>query len=190
MKKIAFTFILVAFTAGMLTPTAAAEQLHSTVTSWTPNDVQPGEPVRVVLQLYVDAGSHYPRDGKPVPGVNDVEVVIYGEGETRRFDTEDVGGGHYSTSLIFPERGGWDLRVRYASGSYGPGDEILLGKGAICVGGELCVEPKPGQTPPAQGEGFPWMPLAVAALLAVVLVGAGAVGARQLRSRRRLTRAV
>ncbi len=192
MKKIAFTFLLCLIVGAVLAPAATAAQLHSNVISWTPNDVQPGEPVAVVLQLYTAGASPYPQDGKPVAGVNDIAVLIRGERQTRRFATEDIGGGHYRTEIVFPKNGGWDLYVRYGAGSYGPGDEIQLGKGGICVGAELCSD-EPVQTVPAQGNGQPWTALALAAgLLAAaalvslaMLVRSGTFGRRSMKRHQR-----
>jgi hypothetical protein len=190
LRKITFAVLVFALAGGAGAPTAAAEQLHANVVSWSPNDVQPGEPVSVILQLYTHGPSPYPKDGEPVADVNDVEVVIRGEGQTRRFATEDLGSGRYSTEVIFPRAGGWDLRVRYGVGSYGPGDEILLGKGAICVGGELCVGDQPAQTVPARGDGRPRsaLALAVVVLLIVALVGGAAIRFGGLGRGRRLPR--
>jgi hypothetical protein len=115
MKKIGVTFLV--GVAAVLAPTAAAEQLRSNVVRWTPNDAQPGEPAAVVLQLYVAGPSPFPNDGKPVAGVNNVQVIIRSEAQTRRFATEDIGGGRYRTQIIFPKAGSWDLRVRYGAGA-------------------------------------------------------------------------
>ena len=151
MRKIALTVLFVALVGAVMSPTAAAKQLHSNVVSWAPADVQPGMPVEVTLVLSTAGPTPYPKDGTPVAGVNEVEVVIRGEEETHRFATQDIGGGRYRTELIFPKLGGWNLRVRYAPGSYGHGDEVLLGKGAICVGGELCIGEQPEQSGPGPG---------------------------------------
>lgn len=133
MKKIALAVVVAAVGAAALVPVAAAEQLHANVVSWSPNDVELDEPVAVVLVLYVAGPSPYPQDGKPVAGVNDVEVVIRGDGQERRFPTEDIGGGHYRTEISFPAPGDWALRVSYGSGRYGPSDEVVLGKGSIRI---------------------------------------------------------
>jgi hypothetical protein len=183
-------------------PAAAAEQLHANVVSWSPNDVPPGEPVFVVLQLYSAGSSPYPKDGNPVAGVNDVEMVIHSDGQTRRFATDELGAGRYSSEIIFPNAGGWDLRVSYAAGSYGAGGEILLGKGALCVGGEICVDAQPAQSVggaiwvgeqparsvPAQGDPRTMPALALGVVLIVALVAAalirlGAFGRRRRRAR-------
>ena len=139
MRMIALTVLFVALVGAVMSPTAAAKQLHSNVSSGeAPADVQPGMPVEVTLVLSTAGPTPSPKDGTPVAGVNEVEVVIRGEEETHRFATQDIGGGRYRTELIFPKLGGWKLRVRYAPGGYGHGDQVLLVKGAICVGGELC----------------------------------------------------
>jgi hypothetical protein len=176
LRTVAFALLLFALVAGPGAPTAAAEQLHSTVISWSPNDVQPREPVFVVLQLYTAGPSPYPKDGHPVAGVKDVYVVIRGEEQTRRFATEDLGSGRYHTEIVFPTAGGWDLRVRYGAGGYGPGDEIPLGKGGICVGGDVCVGGQTTRSAPIHGDARPWtaIALAVGAALAVALVAAAA----------------
>ncbi|HEY3069604.1 MAG TPA: hypothetical protein VGJ34_04750 [Gaiellaceae bacterium] len=49
----ALSFLAFALVAGALAPTAAAEELQANVVSWAPNDVQPSEPVSVVLELYI-----------------------------------------------------------------------------------------------------------------------------------------
>jgi hypothetical protein len=108
--------------------------------------------------------------------VNDVEAVIRGEGQTRRFPTEDLGGGRYGTEIVFPEPGRWAVRVSYGGGSYGPGDEIDLGKGGICIAAD-CVGPQPGQSAPADSSGWPWTTIIIpaAAVLAVALAAAAFV---------------
>jgi hypothetical protein len=70
-----------------------------------------GEPISVVLQLYTAGPSPYPKDGILVAGVRDVEVVVRGRGngETRRFPTEDLGSGRYGTEIVFPKAGGWHV---------------------------------------------------------------------------------
>lgn len=100
-----------------------------------------------------------------------------GEGQTRRFATEGLGSGRYSTELIFPKAGGWDLRVQYGFGSYGPDDEILLGKGAICVGVQLCVGEQAAQSVRARRDSRPWTALAltVGVVLIVPLVAAAVI---------------
>lgn len=78
MRKITFALLLLALAGGGVVPTAAAEQLHANVISWSPNEVQPGDPVSVVFQLYTSGPSPYPKDEHPVADVNDVAVVIHG----------------------------------------------------------------------------------------------------------------
>jgi hypothetical protein len=180
---------------GGVVPTAAAEQLHANVDYWAPNDVRPREPVSVVLQLYVAGPSPNPREGRPVAGVNGVEVLLRGQGQTHRFATEDVGEGRYSAEIVFPEAGGWDLRVRYGAGDYGPGDEILLGKGGICVGAELCAAGHPAEAAPSSRRAGVSVALAVgigAVVIALVLrrsarrrVSRRAAAARVARASRR-----
>ncbi len=186
MKNLAFTFLLLTVTAAVVAPSALAEPLRANVVSAAPNDIdQPDVPVWIMFQLYKpQLPSPRPTWGTPIAGVNDVEVVIRGEGQTRRFPTEDLGGGRYRTEIVFPEAGSWAVRVSYGAGSYGPGDEINLGKGAICIAAD-CVEPQPGETAPADSSGWPWTTIiiAAAAVLAVALAAAfvrfGAVGRRR-----------
>jgi hypothetical protein len=184
MKKIVFAFLVSTLTAAALAPSAAAEQLHANVVSWSPNDVQPGEPVSIVLELYTAGPSPYLAHGKPVAGVNDVQVVLHGQGQTRRFATKDLGSGRYSTEATFPQAGGWAVRVSYGPGRYGAGDEILLGKGAICVAAD-CVGPQSVETAPAHSNGWRWttVALVIAAVLAVALLAAGLI---RMRGGRRL----
>ncbi len=122
MRKLVLVTLLVALSGAVLVPGAAAEQLHATVVSWAPNDVRSGEPVSVILQLYTARNSPYPQDGTPVAGVENVEVVIRGGGPARHFATEDLGGGRYRAEIVFPNNGGWDLRVRHSAGKHGAGE--------------------------------------------------------------------
>jgi hypothetical protein len=149
-RRFAFTLLFVALGAGLAVPAAAAEPLRANVVSVTPNNIdQPDVPVSIVFQLYrPELPSTRPTWGEPIGGVNDVEVVVRGRGQTRLFSTEDLGGGRYRTEIVFPEPGSWDLRVSYSAGSYGTGDEIALGKGAICIAAD-CVGPQSGDTAPA-----------------------------------------
>lgn len=126
--KAAFTLVLFALAVAVLPLAAAAKELHANVVSWTPADATPDERVAVIFNLYVAGESPHPEDGRPVPGVSGVEVIIRGDGQTRRFPAEDLGGGPYGAEIIFPEGGDWDLRV-----AHGQGSEILLGKGAIHI---------------------------------------------------------
>jgi hypothetical protein len=127
-----------------------------------------------VLELYLAGPSPYPQDGKPIAGVHDVEVVIRGAGQTRRFGAADLGGVDYGAAIMFPEAGDWDLRVRFGPGSYGQGDEILLGKGAIRVDGAPVRDGGGGVLPKA--------PLPVAAgVRLLAFVGAAVVRRRRLR---------
>jgi hypothetical protein len=179
MRRLAFVCLFVALAAGAAVPTAAAEQLHANVVSWSPNDVRPGEPVSVVLWLYTAEGSPYPSDGTPAVGVEDVAVVIRGQGESRRFPATYLGRGRYSAAISFPKSGGYELRVSHGVSSYGPSGEILLGKGAICVAVD-CVAPQPHQARQALGDGKRWLLFAlsfavlVVALVAAVLIRSGA----------------
>jgi len=182
MRRIVFITSLLTLSAVVLAPAAAAEQLHANVASWAPNDVKPGEPVSIVFYLYTpNPGSPWTPDGKRIAGVNDVEVVLHGPGQTRRFASEDLGDGRYSTEIAFPEAGGWAVRVGYRSGRYGAGDEIGLGKGAICVAAD-CVGPRTGETARADSDGWPWTITALisAAVLAFALVASGLVSSRAI----------
>jgi hypothetical protein len=135
---IACAFIVLA--AAVLVPVAAGGQIQANVVSWAPNDVQPRKPVTVVFRLYRIGASPYPKDGKPVTGVTGVAVVIRKHRQERRFAAARVGPGRYRTKLVFPRKGGWDLRVRYrATGDRrARAHQVLLGKGAICVGADFC----------------------------------------------------
>jgi hypothetical protein len=172
MRRIALPFLFVAVAAGAAVPTAAAEQLHANVVSWSPNDVRAGEPVSVVFWLYTVEGSSYPSDGRPAVSVEDVAVVIRGQGESRHFPVTHLDRGRYSTAISFPTSGGYDLRVSHGVSSYGPAGEILLGKGAICVATD-CVTPQPDQAREALGDGKSRLPLgSTSAVLLVALVAA------------------
>jgi hypothetical protein len=186
-RRLAVTLLFVALGAGVVVPSALAEPLRANVVSVSPNDIdQPDVPVSIVFHLYKVELPSPPTWGTPIAGVNDVEVVIRGEGQTRRFRTEDLGGGRYRTQIVFPEPGSWAIHVSYGVGRYGPGDEIILGKGAICIAAD-CVGPQPGDGAPADGRGWLWTTIMIVAavLLAVPLLSAaglvrfGAVGRRR-----------
>jgi hypothetical protein len=190
MKKLAFAFLFVTVTAAVVAPSALAEPLRANVVSVSPNDIdEPGVPVSIVFRLYKSQlPSPRPTWGTPIAAVNDVEVVIRGEGQTRRFLAEDLGGGRYRTEIVFPEPGGWAVRVSYGAGGYGLGDEINLGKGAICIAAD-CVGPQPsGESAPAHSSGWLWTTIVVAAaaLLAVALAAAAFVRFGGLGRRRRM----
>jgi hypothetical protein len=177
--------------AGAVVPAAAAEPLRANVVSVSPNDIdQPIVPVSIVFQLYEpELPSAYPTWGTPVAGVNDVEVLIHGQDRTRRFRSEDLGRGRYHTQVVFPEAGGWDLRVGYGAGSYGAGGEIDLGKGAICIAAD-CVGPQPGEAASAESSGRRWTTIliVVAAVLLspAVLLAAGLTRFEAVSRRRRI----
>jgi hypothetical protein len=179
-----FALLLLVLAGGVLAPTAAAEQLQANVVSWSPNDVRPGEPVSVVLKLYTAGPSPYPEAGIPVAGVSDVAVAIYRKSQARRFTTKALGSGRYRTEIVFPEAGGWNLRVQYAAGSHGPGAEILLGKGAICVGGQLCVDEQGVRSARATGHVRRWMHLAFAVAVVLIVAVVAAAERRLPRGRR------
>ena len=147
MRTLAFALLFVVLVAAVAVPPAAAEPLRANVVSVSPNDIDQADvPVSIVFQLYKpELPSAHPSWGKPIGDVNDVEVVIHGQDQTRRFRTEELGGGRYRTEIAFPEPGGWAVRVSYGAGSYGAGDEVALGKGAICIAAD-CVGPQPGET--------------------------------------------
>jgi hypothetical protein len=176
-RTLAFALLFV-LGAAVVVPAAAAEPLRANVVSVSPNDIdQPDVPVSIVFQLYKpELPTAHPTWGKPIGGVNDVELVIRGQGQTRRFRTEDLGGGRYRTEIVFPEPGGWNLRISYGAGSYGASDEIALGKGAICIAAD-CVGAQPGETASAESSGRPWTTIIIvvaAVLLSLaVLVAAG-----------------
>jgi hypothetical protein len=103
MGKLAFALLTFSLTGGVLVPAATAEQLRANVVSWSPNDVRPSEPVSVVLQVYTLGPSPYPDDGDPVAGVNDVEVVIRGDGRHIGSPPRTSAAGRYGTEIIFPK---------------------------------------------------------------------------------------
>ena len=140
MKQMVIACAFLILAAAVLVPVADGGQVQANVVSWAPNDVQPRRPVAVVFRLYRMGGSPYPKDGKPVTGVSGVAVVIRRHGAQRRFAATRVGPGRYRTELVFPRKGGWDLRVRYRVVGERPARarELLLGKGAICVGADFC----------------------------------------------------
>jgi hypothetical protein len=175
-------------TAAAVTPSAAAEQLHANVASWSRNDVQPGEPVSIILYLYTPTPAPWTPDGKRLAGVSDVQVVLHAKGQTRRFTTNELGNGRYSVAITFPEAGSWEVRVSYGPGSYGAGDGIPLGKGASCVAAN-CIAPQPGETAPAESNGWPWTTVAlIAAVLAVALIAAAVIRIGAVARRGRVAR--
>lgn len=187
MRRLALALLVVALGAGVIVPSALAEPLRANVVSASPNDIdQPGVPVSIVFRLYKPELPSPPTWGTPIAGVNDVEVVVRGNGQTRRFATEDLGGGRYRTEIVYPEPGGWTVDVSYGAGGYGPGDEIKLGKGAICIAAD-CVGPQPGEAAPADSGGRPWTTtiIVAAVLLALALLGAAALAGIGALARRR-----
>jgi hypothetical protein len=185
MKKIV-AILLSTLTTAIVPSSAAADQLHANVASWSPNDVRPGEPVSLVLYLYTPSPTAWAPDGRRFAGVNDVEVVLRGQGQTRRFATEDLGGGRYGAEISFPQAGAWAVRVSYGPGRDGVGDEVPLGKGGVCVAAD-CVAPQPGETTFVQSDGWPWTTIALifAAGLAVALVVAAVTRTKAGRLGRR-----
>jgi hypothetical protein len=189
MKKLAFAFLFLTMAAAVVAPSALAEPLRANVVSASPNDLdKAGVPQTIVFTMFTPELPDPPPPtwGKPIAAVNQVEVVIRGEGQTRRFPAEDLGGGRYRTEIVFPEPGGWAVRVSYGAGTYGPGDEIDLGKGGICIAAD-CVGPQPSETAP-EDSGWPWTTIVIAAavVLAVALAAAAAfirVGALGRRRR-------
>ena len=129
MRPLALVLVLFALAA----PAAAAEKLQANVVSWSPNIVRPGEPVSVVLQLARGPSPLVP-DDTSVAGASDVHVVLHGRGETLRFTTTKLGSGRFSAQIVFPKAGAWALRAGYRPGRHRALDEVLLGKGAACVG--------------------------------------------------------
>jgi hypothetical protein len=185
-RKTILLFVLVLVGAALVAPASAAEPLRANVVSASPNDLdEPDVPQSIVFELYKpELPSAQPTWGKPIGDVNDVEVVIQGQGQTRRFPTEDLGGGRYRTEIAFPEPGGWSIRVSYGAGSYGAADEIDLGKGGICIAAD-CVGPQPGNATPAQSDGRSWttVGIVIAAVLAAALAAAALVRLRAVHSR-------
>ncbi len=186
MRKIVLPFLVMTLTAAIVAPPAAAEQLHANAASASPNDVEPGEPQTVVFYLYTPSPKKpWLPDGKRFAGVNDVQVVLRGHGQTRRFGATDLGDGRYSAQITFPEAGSWSVRVSYGSGRYGAGDEVALGKGGIYVAADG-VPPQPGEQSPASSNGWPWTTIGVivAALLALGLVAAVVIRSTPIGRRR------
>ena len=183
MRHVAVVALLLTLGAAGVAPPAAAQELQANVVSWSPNDVRPGEPVSVVLQL-----APFPKGSGSLVGVENVQVVLHGRGLTRRYPTIDLGSGRYSAQIVFPQAGSWALRVGYTRG-LNSGDEIQLGKGALCVAA-VCVGDQPDETAPAQSHGRPWT--AVAVVLAVAVAAAGLIRLRapvaRARARARATR--
>ena len=178
MRTLAFAFLSVVLGAAVVVPAAGAEPLRANVVSVSPRNIDQADvPVSIVFELYKpELPTAHPSWGKPIGGVDDVEVVIHGQGQTRRFPAEDLGGGRYRTEIVVPEPGGWSLRV-----SYRAGDEIALGKGALCIAAD-CVGPPPGETASAASSGRPWTMIIVVAaallcLAAVVAAGLARIGA-------------
>jgi hypothetical protein len=185
MRKALFLFVFLLIGAAVVVPAAAAEPLRANVVSVSPNDLdKPNVPQSIVFQLYKpELPAPHPTWGKPIASVNDVEVVIHGQGQTRRFPTEDLGGGRYRTEIVFPEPGAWSVRVSYGAGSYGAGDEVGLGKGGVCIAAD-CVGAPTDEANPAQSDGRPWttMGIVIAAVLASALLAAGLVRLRTVHS--------
>jgi hypothetical protein len=182
MRKIVLALVVLTSTAAIVAPPAAAEQLHANAASASPNDVQPGEPQTVVFYLYTPSPKPWSPDGKRFAGVNDVQVVLHGQGQTRRFAATDLGDGRYSAQITFPEDGSWSVRVSYGSGLYGAGDEIALGKGGIRVPAQ------PVEQSAASSKGRPWTTIGVivAAVLALGLVAAVVIRSTPIGRRRRV----
>ena len=157
-------------------PAAAAEKLQANVVSWSPNVVRPGEPVSVVLQLARGPSRIVP-DDTSVAGASDVQVVLHGRGETLRFTTTKLGSGRFAAQIVFPKAGSWALRAGYRPGRHRALDEVLLGKGAACVGD--CAG---GESSPARRDDR-----VVVVVLALLSLGLVAISARA-RARVRATR--
>ena len=158
MSRLTLLVFVAGLGAGVGAP-AAAGQLRANPVSVSPNeDPRAGEPVLIVFQLSAFGPSPRPR----VARVDDVEVVLRGEGETRRFPAEDLGSGRYRTEVVFPKPGGWELRV-----SYGADGEIQLGKGAARVVGSSVDGPRKADGPLRNA-----VALVLASVFAIVVVAA------------------
>jgi hypothetical protein len=190
-RRLTFALLFVVLAAAVV-PAAAAEPLRANVVSASPNDLnQAGVPQTIVFTIFRPELPDPPPPtwGKPIAGVNHVEVVLRAEGQTLRFPTEDLGGGRYRTQIVFPTPGGWSVRVSYGVGAYGPADEIDLGKGGIRI--DIAADrvgAQSAKTAPAADSRQPWraililvaavlLPLAV--LVAAGLARFGAAGRRR-----------
>jgi hypothetical protein len=118
-RGVIWALAVLAFVA--VDPTAAAaKQPRANPVSWEPPDAKAGEPVDIVLTLSgVGDGMH-----------DDVEVVVLGSGQERRFPAIALGSGRYRTTITFPFGSEWEVRV-----DYGRGATIPLGKGGVRVDG-------------------------------------------------------
>ena len=129
-----------------------------------------------MLQLAPGPSSIVP-DDRSVAGAGDVQVVLHGQGQTRRYVTTDLGSGRYGAAIVFPEAGSWAVQVGYRPGARRPLEEIQLGKGGARV------DPRAGASAPTRAAGH----VLVAVVLA--LLSAGLVGAvARARARARATR--
>jgi hypothetical protein len=181
-RALALFFVLV-LGAVLAAPVAAAERLQANVVSWSPNVVRPGSPVYVVLQL-APGPSAVVEDDTPVAGAQDVQVVLHGRGETRRFPTTALGSGRYRAEIAFPKPGSWAVRVAYRPGRHSALEEILLGKGGACVA--PCLEAPAGESTPARRHDR--LTLALALVAAGLLSVAALSGLARARARATRTR--
>jgi hypothetical protein len=113
----------------------AAGQLRANPLSGWPSEIRPGDRVRIVFTLG-RVSVHGTDAGVPLDGRRTVAVVIRADGRTRQFPARALGSGRYRAEIVFPAAGIWGMRVRFGAG--GAQDEVVLGKGAVCV--RPCVE--------------------------------------------------
>jgi hypothetical protein len=160
--RLLLPLVLVMAGTGVFVPSAAAEPLRASVVSASPNDIdEAGVPVSIVFELFEPELPSL-RWGKPIGGVKSVAVVLRGDGQTRRFSAEDLGGGRYRTEIVYPAAGAWEVLVSYGTGGYGAGAEVALGKGAICIAAD-CTGLAPGERAPTAAAGRPWTAIVVGA---------------------------
>lgn len=170
-----FALVLGVLITGIFVPAAAAQQFRANVDSWSPDIVQPGEPVTVVLTLHADPA---PRTKARTNGRREVAVVIRKNGQMRRFATKPLGSGRYRTKIVFPAAGRWTVLVRFRAAANSSAGEIPLGKGATCVGD--CGASRAMRNPSANGHG--WLAIALG-------IGGGVLLAAVVLRRRMVLRA-
>jgi hypothetical protein len=126
MRDRAFAVAAVVVALAVLAPAAQAKELQANVVSM-PSQLTPGEPVPIVLELYV-MGATGVASEHPVVGAHDVAVVVNGDGKTHRFPAVELGRGRYAANIVFPASGDWRLTV--AVGDLAP---VVLGKGGVRI---------------------------------------------------------
>lgn len=127
MRKRALAAAALAVALGVLAPAAQAKELQANVVSMQ-SRLTPGEPVPIVFELYVLEGRGVAATEHPIAGAHDLAVLLISKGQTERFAASELGGGRYSTEVVFPHAGDWKLAV--SVGDHAP---IPLGKGAVRI---------------------------------------------------------